>query len=378
MIYTSSKKQTVFSVILIFLLSFLSACQEEKSLPDISKVKEKESVKKEEIPKKFKGKKVVKISKFIFKDRVLTEDTYWILEGLVVVRSGVTLTIEAGTVVAGMEGKGHNTSYMIVENGARIVAEGTKKKPIVFTSSKALFKETPAPGQWGGLTIFGDAANEQVDSYEANNAFHAGRSNLKDSSGVLQYVKILNSGIAMEKDKEINGLSLLGVGSGTIIENITVDNSGDDCIEIWGGTVNLSNIFITRCEDDYFDVDDGYSGKVKNLNIVATIGNAAIEMSGYTYATFDGFNIIQNGSDKEGGIYFKKDGVGGHFINGRVIDNVDDAYGAIHSQSTDKFFDTIEITETTFRNVLLGGSSKGKRVTGSSAQSISAKLYDTY
>ena len=41
-------------------------------------------------------------------------------------------------------------------------------------------------------------------------------------------------------------------------------------------------------------------------------------MSGTTAATFDGFSIVQNGSAKEGGIYFKKDGIGGNFLNGTV------------------------------------------------------------
>ena len=333
--------------------------------------------KSETVYKSISGKKNVKISKFIRKDRTLTADTDWLLDGLVVVKKGVTLTIEAGTTVAGMDGIGRETSYLIVENGAKIMAVGTKEKPIIFTSYKALRGEEVAPGQWGGLTILGDAGNPQVDSYEAHNAFYAGRSNLKDSSGVLKYVKILNSGIEMEKDKEINGLSLLGVGSETIIDNITIDMSGDDGIEIWGGTVNLTNISITRCNDDYFDVDDGFSGSVKNLNITTTSGNAAIEMSGKTSATFDGFNIVQNGSSKEGGIFFKKNGIGGVFLNGIVTDNVEDEYGAIHALSSDAVSDRIDKVNTSFSNVILNGSSKGSRVTGTSVTTINEMLRDS-
>jgi len=224
--------------------------------------------------------------------------------------------------------------------------------------------------------VLGNAANNQVDSYEVHNAFYAGTSDMKDSSGVLKHVKILNSGIAMEKDKEINGLSLLGVCSGTVIDYITVDYSGDDGIEVWGGTVNMSNIFITRCEDDYFDVDDGYSGTVKKLHITTTTGNAAIEMSGKTFANFDGFTIVQNGSKKEGGIYFKKDGVGGHFKNGKIIDNVDDDFGAIHSKSSDKLSDTIDKNNVSFENVILEGSAKSERITGTSSKNLSQKFKD--
>ena len=213
-------------------------------------------------------------------------------------------------------------------------------------------------GQWGGLTIIGNAANSQVNPYEVNTAFVAGTSNLADNSGVLKYVKILNSGITMEQDKEINGLSLVGVGSGTTIANITVDLSDDDCIEAWGGTVNMSNITISNCTDDHFDIDDGYSGTVTNLKITQATsqfnlapGNAAMEMSGTTAATFDGLTIVQNTSAKEGTIFFKKAGIGGHFKNATITDNVTSATlaGAIHSDNVGVAIDTVSFENVTLR-----------------------------
>ena len=307
-------------------------------------------------------------------DMTLTADTTWILDGLVAVKAGATLTIEAGTTIAGMNGTGANTSYMIVDKDSKIMAEGTAAKPIVFTSKLAVDGETASVGQWGGLTIIGNAGNDQVKPYEVNSDFVPGASNMADNSGVLKHVKILNSGITMAQDMEINGLSLVGVGSGTTIENITVDLSDDDGIELWGGTVNLTNVTITNCTDDYFDIDDGYSGTVKNLSITTTTGNAGIEMSGTTSATFDGFTITQNGSNKEGSIYFKKDAIGGNFLNGTVTDNVDDEYGAIHSKSGDGVADTADIANTSFTNVTLAGSSTSARFTGTSAASLEAKF----
>ena len=301
----------------------------------------------------------------------LTKDKLWLMDGLVVVESGATLTIEPGTTIAGYDGTGEQTSYMIVDKGAKIIADGTQTEPIVFTSTKtAIDGEAPAVGQWGGLTIIGHAANDQVKAYEVNADFVADATNMEDNSGILRYVKILNSGITMEVDKEINGLSMVGVGSGTVVENITVDLSDDDGIELWGGTVNLTNVNITRCTDDYFDVDDGFSGIVKNLNITTTTGNAAVEMSGTTHATFDGFNIVQNGSAKEGGIYFKGDGIGGHFMNGTIADNVNDTYGAFYSMSGDKTSDTVDAANTSFANVTIEGTSTGARFTGTSAATL--------
>lgn len=301
----------------------------------------------------------------------LTKDKLWLLDGLVVVESGATLTIEPGTTIAGYDGTGEQTSYMIVDKGGKIIADGTETEPIIFTSTKvAIDGEAPAVGQWGGLTIIGNAANDQVKAYEVNSMFVAGNTDMEDNSGILRHVKILNSGITMETDKEINGLSMVGVGSGTVVENITVDLSDDDGIELWGGTVNLTNVNITGCTDDYFDIDDGFSGTVKNLTITTTTGNAAVEMSGTTHATFDGFNIVQNGSAKEGGIYFKGDVVGGHFMNGTIADNVNDTYGAFYSKSADGTSDTVDAANTSFTNVTIEGTSTGARFTGTSADRL--------
>ncbi|MDM5272453.1 hypothetical protein PGH07_09700, partial [Sulfurovum sp. zt1-1] len=245
----------------------------------------------------------------------LTKDTLWLIDGLVVVESGATLTIEPGTTLAAFDGTGAQTSYMIVDKGGKIIADGTAAEPITFTSTKvAIDGAAPAVGQWGGLTIIGNAGNPQVLPYEVDPSFVPGDTDLADNSGILRHVKILNSGITMDVDKEINGLSMVGVGSGTVVEDIRVDLSDDDCVEAWGGTVNVTNVTATGCTDDHFDIDDGFSGTVRNLNISTTSGNAGIEMSGTTHATFDGFNIVQNVSAKEGGIYFKKDGIGGHFL----------------------------------------------------------------
>mgnify|MGYP002062296821 CR=1 FL=1 len=304
----------------------------------------------------------------------LTNDTLWVLDGLAVVKPGVTLTVEPGTVIAGLAGTGDATSYMIVDKDAEINADGTADKPIIFTSMQRVEDPTNLEvGQWGGLTVIGNAAmDNQVNPYEVNTAFTAGSGQATDSSGILRHVKILNSGITMAQDKEINGLSLIGVGSGTEISNITVDYSDDDGIEIWGGTVNLTNITIEHCTDDYFDIDDGFSGTVKNLDINTTTGNAGIEMSGVTAATFDGFTITTGATQaKEGGIYFKNAGIGGHFKNGTIIHNGGQItpHGALHSN------DVIDETTTSFENVAIT-TEIGLDFTGTSAAALEASFDD--
>jgi hypothetical protein len=103
---------------------------------------------------------------------------------------------------------------------------------------------------------------------------------------------------------------------------------------------------------------------VTNLTINQTTGNAGIEMSGETYATFDGLLINQDISAKEGSIYFKNAGIGGHFYNATVFDNVTDGNGAIHS------VDIADTANTSFTNVTLGGSSTDLRFTGDSATAL--------
>ncbi|MBD3792857.1 MAG: hypothetical protein IE889_01685 [Campylobacterales bacterium] len=305
----------------------------------------------------------------IAEDTNWTNDTTWVLDGLVVVKSGATLTIDAGTTIAGKDGTGAATSYLIVEAGAKIMAKGTSTEPIVFTSEKAVDGKAEAVGQWGGVTIIGKATNDQVQPYEVNEKYKSvdvADSVANDNSGVLKHIKVLNSGITMQQDKEINGLSFIAVGSGTTIEDITVERSDDDCIEIWGGTVNLSNITTRECTDDQFDIDDGFSGTVTNLDIkqVATnSGNAAIEMSGDTAATFDGVYIDQEASAKEGGIFFKKDGIGGHFKNVTVKSATDNKYGAINSKGV------YDADNTTFDNVVLEGANEYK-ITGDKQDTI--------
>ncbi len=256
---------------------------------------------------------------------------------------------------------------MIVDKGAKIFALGTEVNPITFTSQDTSAQEV---GLWGGLTIIGHAGNDQVNPYEVNTAYAADATDMSDSSGILRNVKILNSGITMAEDKEINGLSMIGVGSGTVVEDITVDYSDDDGIEIWGGTVNLTNVTISNCTDDYFDIDDGYNGTVKNLVINTTTGNAGIEMSGATAATFDGFTITTGDTqNKEGGIYFKKDGIGGHFKNGTIIHNGGQivANGAIHSKGV------ADIANVSFENVAIT-TDVDLDFTGDSAVALEAEL----
>src|SRR5262245_8203255 len=63
--------------------------------------------------------------------RTLDSSKNWLLKGLVSVKAPATLTIQKGTTIAG---DSTSKAILLIEPGAKIVAEGTADEPIVFTS----------------------------------------------------------------------------------------------------------------------------------------------------------------------------------------------------------------------------------------------------
>ncbi len=195
----------------------------------------------------------------------ITSNTTWaaknkyLLEGFVYIESGVTVTIEPGTIIKGDKS---TKATLIVKPGGKLIAEGTVAKPIVFTSNQP--KGSRNYGDWGGVILLGKATvNKTPATIEGENVSTFGGSENADNSGILKYVRIEYCGIAFETDKEVNGLTLGGVGSGTTIDYVQVSFSGDDSYEWFGGTVNAKHLIAYKGLDDDFDTDWGYAGKVQ-------------------------------------------------------------------------------------------------------------------
>ncbi len=187
----------------------------------------------------------------------------YMLNGFVYVKPGVTLTIEPGTVIMGVL---NTKAALIIERGAKIMAEGTREKPIVFTSAKAPGERSY--GDWGGLIVCGRApinvpGNEAVVEGGTDALF--GGDDPEDDSGVIKYVRIEFAGIEFVTFQEINGLTLAGVGKKTVVEYVQVSYSGDDAFECFGGTVNAKHLVAFKTWDDDFDTDLGYTGKMQFL-----------------------------------------------------------------------------------------------------------------
>ena len=197
----------------------------------------------------------------------LTADKVWSISGKVNVKSPAVLTIEAGTTLAGAT----PNSVLIIEPGAQIIANGTLAKPIVFTSQKDVDGNSAdnKAGEWGGLVIAGNAYTHAGQTkYEADETVLFGSADHThdgESSGVLNYVVVKHTGFEVEKDKELNGLSLAGVGSNTVVTNVAIIGGLDDGLEIWGGTVNLDGLYVYNAQDDSVDTDLGYRGTIQNV-----------------------------------------------------------------------------------------------------------------
>ena len=100
-----------------------------------------------------------------------------------------------------------------------------------------------------------------------------------DSSGFLNYVSLRHGGFELTTGKELNGLTLAGVGRNTTVRNIEIYCNSDDGIEVFGGTVNLSYCVISFVEDDGFDLDQGHRGTAQFIYVAHGLKGANTSFS---------------------------------------------------------------------------------------------------
>ena len=232
-------------------------------------------------------------------DKTLDASHIWTLQGRVIVPSGVTLTIPAGTIIKATAGTGANASSLVVARGGMLMAEGTASSPIIMTSESddiAVGQTSGSSltenvrGLWGGLLVMGnapcsfsgDVAELQIEGIPADvTAGLYGGSDAADNSGVIQYVSIRHGGAEIGEGNEINGLTLGGVGTGTTIDHIEVVGNVDDGIEFFGGTVNASELLVWGQGDDGLDIDQAYAGTISNsMVILNSASDHALEIDG--------------------------------------------------------------------------------------------------
>lgn len=252
----------------------------------------------------------------------ITANTTWetgkvyVLSGRITVVSGVTLTIQPGVIVKGEVGTGANATALVIARGAKINAAGTAAQPIIFTT----IADEIQPGQiaspnldptleglWGGVLVLGRARGSfagdiqeiQIEGIPASdtNGLYGG-SDDTDNSGVLRYISIRHGGANIGEGNEINGLTLGGVGSGTIIENVEVVANQDDGIEWFGGTVSVKNALVWNSGDDAVDTDQAWAGTLDNFVIICGANtDHALEIDG-PEGSYNAAHTVINGSVK--------------------------------------------------------------------------------
>lgn len=305
------------------------------------------------------------LSGVITSDLTLEADKDYLINGPLLMAAGTTLTIPAGKTIR-VAPVGVN-AYIAIQQGARIVANGTSSNPIVFTSNAA----TPSSGDWGGLVICGNASinstaqgSTETSTTEVGGLSYGGNTD-GDDSGSLEYVRIEYAGGAIDGNSELNGLSLYAVGSGTNIDYVQVYQGSDDGIEFFGGTVNVSHLSIVGSEDDSVDWTEGYTGNLTDVYVEHLASHdKAFECDGYNtdFSNAGGYfsapnvtNVTIVGANDGGEAVRLRAGTQGIFTNVVINDFAEgfDLDGDSGDNPTGQgvLDDLLQVVDVTFNNV---------------------------
>lgn len=206
------------------------------------------------------------ISGNINKDTKLYKKETYLLLGNVFVTDSTTLTIEPGTMILGDY---KSKASLIITNGSKIIAEGTQTDPIIFTSNRDVKKT----GDWGGIFILGNAPINIIDEeteldYDLNPSLskmilYGGR-DVTSNSGILKYVRIEYAGKRTKNKDYFNGLTLAGVGSLTVLENIMVSYCEGSSFLVLGGYTDLYQLVSFRSKRNDFIFNYGAQSLLTN------------------------------------------------------------------------------------------------------------------
>ncbi len=203
--------------------------------------------------------------------RTLAEDTRWSsdwvysLQDRLVVRSGVTLTIEAGTLIKAWG----PTAAIIVEPGGRIVVRGRREAPVVMTCSLPVGERFP--GCWGGLVIHGDGARQGGPATERGGLLEAGAAarsgNGQGPASELRFLRVEFAGSPLRKGQRPAALAFVGVGSRAVIDCVQVHASAGDGIAFRGGEVHCRHCVASEAKQASVSWSQGWKGSAQYLYV---------------------------------------------------------------------------------------------------------------
>lgn len=206
------------------------------------------------------------LSGTINKDTKLYKRDVYLLLGNVFVTDSTTLTIEPGTVILG---DFKTNGSLIISKNSKIVADGLETDPIIFSSNRSVKKA----GDWGGIFILGDAPINKFGNGAAINygmrpssyeSISYGGQNSCSNSGILRYVRIEYAGKRTKDFGYFDALTLAGVGSATVIENIMVSYCDGNSFNVIGGEVNLNKMVSYRSSSNDYVFNYGTHCTIQN------------------------------------------------------------------------------------------------------------------
>ncbi|WMN12551.1 hypothetical protein QYS49_33910 [Marivirga salinae] len=344
------KKINLLAMLVLVLAFGFTACDENTVEPEVNEEEENEGI--------------VVVTDNITENTTWSKDKVYQLGGRIVVEAGAELTIEAGTIIKGEAGSQANATALIVARDGKLFAQGTADEPIIFTSVADEIQpgEIASPnldptqnGLWGGVIILGNApisasaAEVQIEGIPTSdpNGLYGG-TNAEDNSGEIRYISIRHGGTNIGAGNEINGLTLGGVGSGTVIENVEIVGNQDDGIEWFGGTVNVTNALVWNAGDDGMDTDQSWSGTMDNFLVVTPAGHC-FELDG-----------------PEGDVLLDVQHV---FSNGTVVASSFDSDGEVERGSQD-LINTDNNSGVILRNVFITGIADGQIINRVNAANV--------
>ena len=304
----------------------------------------------------------------------LESDVVYYLDGALIVENGGMLNIPAGTQIIV---KGGTSSYVAVARGGQIYAKGTASAPVVFTS------DVKSAGSWGGLVICGKAATNLMGNganpvqAEVSDMLYGGNEN-DDNSGELSYVRVEYSGYNYDDDKQFNGFSFFGVGSGTVIDHIASYASQDDGIEFYGGNVSANFLVSINSLDDGIDFTDGWQGEGQywyaynsaRSGVEGSNNDSNGAATPTTSAQLSDITIYKMGERP----WYLKKGAGNQLVDNVVIgglpDNVGDAYFYYEDNDINTIVN-VNAQKIQFSNVRFVDRGIGNTVNASGALKIS-------
>jgi hypothetical protein len=338
--------------------------------------------------------------------KTLESGKVYTLKGVTRVLSGQTLTIPPCVVIKGQDRNavlvllsgdiGDPANLCAFDSGtpgpsAKLVAVGEPMAPIIFTSSKPVGQR--APGDWGGVLLLGNAHNnlatahvrQQIEGLERTECEGWYNTNYDDdSSGSLAYVRVEYASRQTGVGLETNGLTFGAVGSGTTVHHVMVSNSGDDCFEFFGGSVNVDHLIALNCDDDMFDSDNGYSGHGQFLfgrqspnTTEADSRGFEIDSSSQTPATtgaWSNFTVCGGGPEDTHTLGFLRAGLtfrtqaAGSLLNGVITGFTGGGISVQTASTTTLQYSTVFDNAQLFGNAHIGGLDWFSKQMGNSAE----------